>query len=231
LLIRARAATNSWSTAVVESNLAYVKYHLGENTSRLIKPIERAVDFLPKQHYGDGRKWLQFWLRNPDPSAPFIPPFGVLLRLYAKEGRLRDAFATGEAAIKAQGSSAQGTRLILGFMARPLQAEAIGLNYIDEVQEQYNTASAWKHLEALRDLTLAHLTARTPASGSGFLGQAQSPRAAYHAWTGFADLRYLLSPSVSRPLRNEYGRRILASYNQSGKANLDAIVQIRDVVR
>lgn len=229
LLRYAQLHARSWEMAVIDSNLAYVRYHLGYSTRELIPRIEMAAKVFPRQELGTDR-WLQLWSRQ-DTVRSVIPPFGVLMRLYAKEGRFGDAFASGEADVRVQGKRAQGTRGCLGFIARPAQAERLALKYMDDMEEEHNSASSWEHMKSARDLVLSNLTNKAISDSAAFRGQATSIKGEYYSWANLADLKYFLTPGVSEMLRYEYGRLIVSSYQETGHANLDAIVQMGDLLR
>jgi hypothetical protein len=230
LLLRARTGPKSWWTAMVECNLAYVEYHLGGDTRSLIPRVKQAIRTPLTQDIIRDQHWLQLWSRQPRMSTPWVPPFGVLLRLYAKDGQFSDAYASGQADLRSQGYRAQGSRVLLGLIARPIQSEKLSLQYLDEVSEEHNPPSSWDHMRAERDLIVADLTRRSLPSDWSFINQAASAKGVYYSWTSLADLRYFLAADVSRAVKYEYGRQLLAGYKEAGHADQEAIRRIATMV-
>src|SRR5438105_10991514 len=148
--------TSDWGV-LVESNLAYVRYHLGLPVTSFIPVVERAVRQLAASHRAnDG--WLQLWSRQLSDPAPVTPPYGVLLRLYAREGRYSEAFAAAKSDIAAQGYRAQGTRCLLAMVGPVVGEERVALRHVNEIVEEHNPASSWDHMAAERDVIVSVLT-------------------------------------------------------------------------
>jgi hypothetical protein len=176
-------------------------------------------------------RWLQLWSRQPKSSTSWVAPFGLLMRLYAKEGDYRAAYESGEADMREQGYYAQGSRLVLGLIARPANSEKLSLKYVNEVTEGHNPPGSWDHMRAERDLILADLTNSRFPDREPFLGQAMSPKGPYYSWAGLADLKYFLAAEVSRPLRYEYGRNLLVAYQLAGRGDQYSVRQIAEIVK
>ncbi|MEU0032176.1 hypothetical protein [Streptomyces sp. NPDC006335] len=223
---------SAWWLPIVTSNLAYVRYHLGWRTYDLIHHVEQAVlDLQSTQVPRQAGPWLQLWSRMSPTgvAAPntLVPPFAVLTRLYSREGRYREAFESGEKDIEIQGEAAQGMRIILGLIARPAYRERAAFEYVEEVDQIYSPSSSSAHMMALRDVIIADLKGTAPTDEYSFSGQVGSIKSVYYSWTTFADLKYLLAASNSRHLRNEFGRRVLESYEESEHSGLESVQRIR----
>jgi hypothetical protein len=158
-------------------------------------------------------------------------PWGVLYRLYAQKGEYRRAYDAVAADIKEQGIHAQGSRLVAGLIAGAIAETKPARHLVEEVQAEHNSAATGLHMGAERDVILAHL------SGSGrfphehaFVQQALSAKGGYYAWTSRADILCILGRPVFTRLREEYGRRIVASYDYALKDKNVPIEAIRAAV-
>jgi hypothetical protein len=221
--------TSDWGV-LVESNLAYVRYHLGLPVTSLIPGVERAVRQLATSHLAnDG--WLQLWSRQLSDPAQVTPPFGVLLRLYARVGRYSEAFAAAMSDIATQGYRAQGTRCLLGMIGPIVGEERVALRHVNEIGEEHNPASSWDHMAAERDLIVSVLTGAGGPDDLSFVREADSAKGEYYSWATLADIRYFLAPDSVRDLRYELGRRTVSGYAQTSRANLGTIAQIKVMVK
>jgi hypothetical protein len=231
LLLRGQDIAHSWRAAIIQCNLAYVEYHLGGSTRGRIRQIQRIVRSPLSNAVIREEGWLQMWSRQPKLSMRWTPPFGVLLRLYAKEGNYRAAYESGEADIRQQGHRAQGSRVLLGWIAQVTHSERVSLQYVDEIAEEYNPPTSWDHMRTVRGLIVANLTNNRLPEDESFLGQAMSPKGRYHSWAGLADLKYFLAAEISWPLRYEYGRKLLAGYQEAGRGDDYSVRQMAALVR
>ncbi|MFD3580402.1 hypothetical protein [Streptomyces sp. NPDC058644] len=231
-----KSGLGTWWLSIVNSNLAYVRYHLGWRTDGLVHHVEQAVLNLQSPRAPNPKEpWLQLWSRStPQQTATqhtLVPPFAVLTRLYSKEGRYREAFESGEKDIELQGDAAQGSRIILGLIAHPACEERAAIKHVQEVDQTFNPSSSSVHMMALRDVILADLKGASPTDDYSFSGQVSSVKAVYYSWTTFTDLKYLLAADGSRHLRYEFGRRVLGSYETSEHSGLESVRLIRRLLR
>jgi hypothetical protein len=222
-----------WWYGVLIGNLAYIVYHLGRPTYRFIRPVGRAVCDISRSKTRP-TQWLQMWSRKQPEGNDWItllvPPFGVLIRLYCREGCYREAFEYCELDIRCQGDEAQGSRLITGMIARPAVESRKALQYADQVDAELAAPSSAAHMDAVRDLVILDLAGKAPSSNASFVEQARSAKAEYYAYAALADIRYGLAADESSPLRREYGRRVVQSYKDVGKEDSEAISHIRQIV-